>query len=235
LSKCRFAHDSVNFVGHVIGSGNKSADNVKIDAIMSMSPPNTKKKWQSFIGMVNYYREYIPNMSELLVPLTELTRKNSPSNTVNDVRVLRAFDDLKRALCSTTVLRTAKYDRDFLIQCDASNYAVGACLAQVDDEGHEHPICFASSKLSDTQQKWSTIEKEGYAIIFALKKFDHVVYGNNIVIYSDHNPLHFLSESVPKSSKLTRWSLALQRYNIKIVHRPGVDNGNADALSRVFN
>jgi hypothetical protein len=183
--------------------------------------------------MVNYYRAYIPNMSELLIPLTELTKHKMPNKTNNTDKVLEAFEQLKTALCSTKVLRTAQYDRDFIVQTDASDYAVGACLAQLDDEGNEHPIAFASGKLSDTQARWSTIEKEAYAIIFALKKFDHMIFGQNIIVYSDHNPLHFLADSIPKSSKLTRWSLALQRYNLKIEHRAGKLNANCDALSRL--
>ena len=121
---------------------------------------------------------------------------------------------MKSALCSPRILKTARYDRDFIIQSqtDASDYAVGACLAQLDDDGREYPIAFASSKLSDTQCKWSTIEKESYGIIFALRKFDSFVFGQNIIVYSDHNPLHYLINATPKSSKLIRWSLALQRY-----------------------
>ena len=233
LSKCKFGQSSVKYVGHVIGSGNISADQSKISAILNLPIPTTKKLWRSFIGMVNYYRAYIPNMAQLLIPLTELT-KNKMSNKVEITEaVTKSFEELKVALCSPEVLRTAQYDRDFIIQCDASFYAVGACLAQIDDDGSEHPIAFASSKLSDVQRRWSTIEKEGYAIIFALRKFDSIIFGQNIILFTDHNPLHYLTNSLPKSSKLTRWSLALQRYNLTIKHRAGKLNANCDALSRL--
>ena len=108
------------------------------------------------------------------------------------------------------VLRTPCYDNEagFIIQCDASDYGIGACLAQSFSDG-EHPLAYASCKLSPTQRNWATIEKEAFAIIFALKKFDDIVYGRKITVFSDHNPLKFLSDAVPKSSKLTRWSLAL--------------------------
>ena len=234
LSKCQFARDTAKFVGHMIGSGTVSTDRGKIAAILDMPIPSTKKLWRSFIGMANYYRAHIPNLSELLIPLTDLTKNQAPSKTDITEEILQAFELIKDALCSAQVLRTVRYDRDFIIQTDASDYAVGACLAQIDDEGNEHPIAFASSKLSEAQRRaWSTVEKEGYAIIFALKKFDHMVFGYNITIFSDHNPLHFLIDSTPKSSKLTRWSLALQRYNIKIEHRAGKLNANCDALSRL--
>ena len=98
------------------------------------------------------------------------------------------------------MLRTARFDRDFIIQTDASEYAIGACLTQLDDDGSEHPIAFASCKLTDTQCKWSPSEKEGYVIIFALRKFDYTIYGlNSIIVYSDHNPLQYLIDATPKS------------------------------------
>jgi len=100
------------------------------------------------------------------------------------------------------------------------------------EDNLEMPIAFASAKLSDVQTRWSTIEKEAYAVIFALQKFDVIVYGSHIDLYSDHNPLKYLVECVPKSAKLTRWALSLSRYDIKVHHIKGTDNVVADFLSR---
>jgi len=234
LSKCKFGMPTVKYVGHKIGSGTVQADQSKIEAVLNIKMPTTKKLLRSFIGMANYYQKYIPNLSAMLIPLTNLTKSKLPNQLKITEDAVQAFEQIKTALCSTRVLRTARFDRDFIIQTDASDYAVGACLSQLDDEGLEHPIAFASEKFSDVQSRWSTIEKEGYAIIFALRKFDHYIFGHNaVVVYSDHNPLHFLIDATPKSSKLTRWMLALQRYNITIEHRPGSKNANCDALSRL--
>ena len=174
-------------------------------------------------------------MSSLLLPLTDLTRNDAPEKSVNTDSVLRAFEELKRTLSSPAVLHAVRYDRGFFLQADASDYAVGACLSQLNDEDRECPVAFASCKLSDTQRRWSTIEKKAYAVIFALHKCDNMVYCHQVLVQSDHNPLHFMSEAVPKSSKLVRWQMALQRYNTTIVHRQGVNHTNADALSRLFN
>ena len=233
LKKCSFAKPSVKFVGHIIGSGKKTVDTEKIETIMKLPIPDTKSLWRSFNGMASYYRAYIPNLAQLIAPLNELTRKHQPNKIQPTESIVQSFEAIKKALCGAEVLRPPDFTKEFIIQCDASNYAIGACLAQINNEGEEHPIEFASSKLSATQQRWSTIEKEAYAIIFALRKFDHFVYGQPITIYTDHNPLHFLVNSLPKSSKLTRWSLALQRYEITIKHRAGKMNSNCDALSRL--
>jgi RNase H-like domain found in reverse transcriptase len=111
----------------------------------------------------------------------------------------------------------------FILRTDASNYAISGCLYQkVDDDidkvdisgTGERPIQFFSQKLTFTQSHWSVIEKEAYAVIRSLQKFEHILFCSQIVVFSDHNPLSFLVDCVTQSSKLARWSLALQNYNI---------------------
>jgi RNase H-like domain found in reverse transcriptase/Reverse transcriptase (RNA-dependent DNA polymerase) len=233
LSKCVFCKNSLKYVGHVIGSGTIAADEDKINAILNIAVPTTKKLIRSFTGMANYYRRYIPNLSTLLIPLTELCKKDAPKTVVVTQRLVDAVNCIKQALCSTRVLRSACFEKDFYVQTDASKVAVGACLSQLDDEGDDYPIAFASCKLSTAQQNWSTVEREAFAIIFALKRFDHWLFGSKVIVVSDHNPLSYLLNCVPKSSKLMRWALALQRYNIVVKHRPGRLHGNCDALSRL--
>ncbi|GFW46295.1 hypothetical protein TNCV_1387971 [Trichonephila clavipes] len=106
-------------------------------------------------------------------------------------------------------------------------------LSQNDEKGKENPIAFFSKKLTETQTRWATIEREAYAVIEALKRFDSWIFGAEIEVISDHNPLTYLTLTTPQSAKLTRWALALQRYNIAISYRKGVKHGNADALSRL--
>ena len=105
---------------------------------------------------------------------------------------------------------------------------------QRDEEGRLKPIMFASQKLTSTQPKWSTIEREAYAVNWALGKFEIWIYGTPITHHTDHNHLKYLTEGVPRSPRLQRWALALSRYQISIVHRPGSANTVADALSRIY-
>jgi len=106
-------------------------------------------------------------------------------------------------------------------------YAVGACLAQLNDERVEAPITYAFQKLTDVQTRWACIEKEAYAVIYALEQFGHIVYHSPINLYTDHNPLKYLVNCSPKSAKLTIWSLSLAKWNIVVHHRVGVLDGNA--------
>jgi hypothetical protein len=123
--------------------------------------------------------------------------------------------------------------KSFNVIVDASDYAVGGILTQTALDGTERPVAFGSTKLSNTQKNWATVEKEAYAAIWALNKFKHWILGSKITLYSDHNPLTFLLESVPKSSKLMRWALALQEFEVVFKYRAGVHNQAADCISRL--
>jgi hypothetical protein len=182
--------------------------------------------------MCSFYRCYIQNFASISVPLTNLTRKGSSDKITFNQTELDAFNQLKEALANSVTLYSPSSDRPYVIRTDASDYAVGAVLSQNDNQMQEHPIAFASSKLSGPQLNWSTIEKEAYAIIFSLQKFDYLVFGREIHLFTDHNPLQYLAISAPKSAKLTRWALSLSRYNIIVNHTRGVDNVTADCLSR---
>ena len=106
-------------------------------------------------------------------------------------------------------------------------------MIQWDDHGNEKPIAFASLKLSPTQSRWSTIEREAFAVIWSLRKFRSWIFLSKIIVFSDHNPLSFLTEAAPKSAKLARWALALQEFNIDFRYRAGRRNAAADFLSRL--
>ncbi|GFX95427.1 retrovirus-related Pol polyprotein from transposon opus [Trichonephila clavipes] len=137
--------------------------------------------------------------------------------------------ELKELLCEVTSLATPDANLPFKVHCDASDYGVGCCLTQQDTEGIYRPIAFASQKFNATQKNWASIEKEAWAVLYGLNKFDKWIYGAKGEIISDHNPLKYLNQS----PKLTRWALALQRWNHSITHRPGIQHRSADALFRL--
>ena len=115
---------------------------------------------------------------------------------------------------------------------DTSGYAISGILDQKHESGVEYPIAFFSSKLTPTQQNWATIEREAYAVLVAVMKYKSWFYGSKVRIHSDHNPLTFLTESAPKSSKLMRWNLALAEFNLEFHYLAGKQNVPADTLSR---
>jgi len=107
---------------------------------------------------------------------------------------------------------------------------VGATLGELDENGVEQPLAFASQKLTDTQMAWATIEREAYAVIWALNRFRDIIFGSRVSIFCDHNPLQYIRECAPKSAKLLRWSLALQEFDIEFQYKKGPHNKSAKLL-----
>ena len=234
IKKCSFAKPEVKFIGHVIGSGRHRPDERKLDTIMDLSRPITKRDVKRMLGFFSYFRAYIPNAAELTHVLSNLITNDKPARVVWTETEDIAFQQLKQALCDCTRrnLYTIRYGEPFGVHVDSSKYAVGACLMQWNEDGTERPISFASSKLTGSQLSWAAVEKEAYAVVWALNKFRTWCFGVPIVIYSDSNPLTYLTSNATKSAKLTRWSLALQEYNYTFKFRRGTLNVVPDFLSR---
>ena len=172
--------------------------------------------------------------------MTDLTSNCSPERVVLDGKSREAFYTLKKLLCKATIepLRIIDVSQPFSLYVDSSDYSVGAALTQtvVNENGSslvDYPVAFASAKLTTTQQRWAVIEKEAYAALWGLQKFKQWLLGARVTLYSDHNPITFLTDSNAKSSKLVRWTLALQEFNVTFCYKSGKTNEAADCLSRM--
>ena len=215
-------------MGHKIGQGGVSPLESKVVAVREMSRPQTKKEIQTFLGMTGYYRRYIQNYASIAAPLSDLTRKCMPDKIVWTDQTQQAFDTLKTALTSSTVMRNPDL---FILQTDASNIGVGAVLSQGQDE---RPIAYFSQKVLDREGNYSTIEKECLAVVPSIKHFDVYLLGKpfilQIKLITKH--LKWQQKFKEKTSCLTRWSLSLQPFIFTVEHRKGTSNANADTLSR---
>ena len=230
LAKCEFAKPEVKFVGHFVGSGKRRPDPQRLEGFAEMERPRTKKELRKLLGAFGYYREYIPHFAHIAKPLTDLTGKHSPNVLPWENEQQCAFELLRGKMCSAHVLRIPQLGRPYTLHTDASGSAVGATLGQLDEAGVEQPLAFASQKLSGPQTAWATIEREAYAVIWALNRFRDIVYGTKVTVYCDHNPLQYVRECAPKSAKLLRWAMALQEFDLEFRYTKG--SSNADWLSR---
>ena len=233
LKKCEFAKHKVNFVGNLVGEGVRRPLESKIEIIKNMPEPTTKKGVRSFIGMVNFFRGFIKNFSQVMFPITELTKNNRSNRVKFNDEERNAFEQIKKLLCDCTNLYAPNYEKEFILRSDASDTAIGACLLQKDDEGNEQPIAFLSSKLNETQRNWKIVVKEAYAIVYSLKKWGYIIYNSHVTVYCDNNPLHYIINSTPTSPKLIRWSISLSKFDITVIHVKGTENLVADHLSRL--
>ncbi|GBM47557.1 Retrovirus-related Pol polyprotein from transposon 17.6 [Araneus ventricosus] len=170
-----------------------------------------------------------PSKSPLTQSLKEKIKKEGV-NWTEDCN--RAFTELKNRLTEIPVLHAPDYNREFIVQTDASDLGIGVVMSQRNDKGEEHPVLFLSKKNTDAQRKYGTTEKECAAIIYAITKLRYYLDGQQFTIETDHNPLIWLNSNAGANQRLMRWSLALQPFRYKVVHKAGRKHLNADALSR---
>lgn len=232
--KCFFAKELIEYLGHIISSMGILPDPRKLRAIIDFPAPMTVKQTQAFLGMVNFYRKHVHKISEIAHPLTQLTRKSVPW-TWGEVEET-AFQSLKNCLTNPPILGYPDWSRSFHIYTDASDTGLGSILCQFQDphgtgEDVEVTIAYNSKHLSDRERRYSTVEKELYAIVHAVTIFRPYIYGQRFKIYSDHRPLSYLYNKKEPAGRLSRWALKLQEYQFEIVYQPGKEQ-KADCLSR---
>lgn len=230
LDKSHFLRKEVLYLGHTITSEGLKPNNDKIDAILRYPIPETVTQIKSFLGLIGYYRKFIKDFAKITRPLTACLKKGR--KIVINGEYKECFETCKKLLTNAPLLQFPDFSKTFILTTDASNFAIGAVLSQ-GTIGSDKPVAYASRTLSDTEVKYSTIEKELLAIIWAVKHFRPYLYGNKFTIFTDHRPLAWLYSLKEPNSKLTRWRLRLEEYDFEIKYKKGPQNTNADALSRI--
>ncbi|XP_033747087.1 uncharacterized protein K02A2.6-like [Pecten maximus] len=228
--KLKLCLSSVTYLGHVISERGLEMDPAKVKAITEMPTPKDKAGIQRLLGMINFVQKFAPRLSELTSPLRDLLKKDSEFIWDEAVHG-QAFSEIKATLSDTPVLRYFDPKKQTILQCDASEYGLGACLLQ---EGH--PVGYASRALTATECNYAQIEKELLAVVFGMTKFEQYTYGNKVIVESDHKPLEIIHKknlfSTPK--RLQRMLLNLQRFDYTIIYKKGTHMYMADTLSRAF-
>ena len=232
LGKCQFAMSQCVYLGHVVGNGMVKLERSKVETIENFPVPENKREIRTFLGLTGYYRKFIPDYATIAAPLLDLTKKALPNSLKLNDEARKAFEKLKKLLCSEAVLSSPDLGRPFILQTDASDRGVGAVLCQQGDDGEEHPVYYYSRKFLPREERYSVIEKECLAIKLAVTAFRVYLLGRSFVIQTDHRSLEWLDRLKDNNPRLCRWSLALQPYQYTVVYRAGDHNKNADALSR---
>ena len=230
--KCKFKQLEVEYLGLLISQGRIAMDPGKVRAVLDWPTPRKVKDIQAFLGFANFYRRFVKDFSKLAKPLTELLRKGVKWNWGDSQQ--QAFEALKRSFTEAPVLALPDLSKQFILECDASDFATGAVLSQLGPDGLVHPVAFYSKSLNEAERNYEIYDKELLAIVRALDEWRHYLEGapERTDIVSDHKNLLYFSETRTLTRRQVRWSLFLSRFDFAIRHRPGRLGGKPDAMSR---
>ncbi|BHF70227.1 hypothetical protein SprV_0301327700 [Sparganum proliferum] len=231
-AKCILGATSLEFLGHLIDSNGIRPLPSKVAAIRDFPAPTSKRQLQRFLGMVNFYRRFLPNCADTILPLTSLLSGSKRTFELTPA-ALTSFEQVKALLADATLLTHYHADAPISLMVDASNVAVGAVLQQSLPDSTV-PLAFFSKKLSKAETRYSTFGRELLAAYLAVRHFRHLLEGREFTIFTDHKPLTFAIHS--RSDKLSPREIRhldyISQFTSDIRHIDGSRNEVADALSR---
>eukprot|EP00112_Aurelia_sp_Birch-Aquarium-sp1_P002833 Seg1313.12 transcript_id=Seg1313.12/GoldUCD/mRNA.D3Y31 product="Retrovirus-related Pol polyprotein from transposon 17.6" pseudo=true protein_id=Seg1313.12/GoldUCD/D3Y31 len=208
-SKCVFGGEAVDFIGHQIGRGELGLHDENVKKVRDAPRPRTKKEVKSFLGLTGFYRNFIPNYAAIASPLSDLTKKGLPNEVEWNDAHEKAYGTLKKMTVTKPVLRLPEITKPFVLRTDASNTGIGAVLLQ-DHDGKLFPVSYPSKKLLEREKAYSTIEKECFAIVWAIKKFMLYLYGTEFIIQTDQQPLVYLNKTKFVNDRVVHSELQIQ-------------------------
>ena len=233
--KSSFCCREIRFLGHRITEDGVRPCPDKVAAIRDFPCPRSRREIHRFLGMAEFWRRFIPHFAALSAPLSDLLKRNAPSEFDRlPPAALTAFQRIKHYLSGPeVVLALPRFDREFILRPDACDVGIGSVLLQHDEQGRERPVAFFSQKLSPRERSWSTTEKELYAVVRSLQVFRPYLYGVSFRLETDHSNLRFL-HSCTGPTRLARWAIKLGEFQFRVYHRPGRSAAMRvpDALSR---
>lgn len=227
--KCVLFKQEVEFLGRTVNRSGLGIGQSYIDTMNNWPIPLCTKDVERFCGFANYHRNFIKDFAEMIAPLYAVTGKNR-FNWGDEQQ--SAFDKVKLALTSAPVLTLPTKEGHFILDTDASEYALGAELLQIQD-GQERTISYASIGLLPEQKRYCTTRKELLAVVTFTRYYRYYLLGRPFTIRTDHSSLQWLLNFRYPEGQLARWMEELSQYNMKIQHREGKKHLNADALSRI--
>ncbi|KAG1136878.1 hypothetical protein G6F37_010104 [Rhizopus arrhizus] len=209
-------------------------DPAKTQRIVDWPRPRNVTEVNRFVGMVQYYRRYIPNLSTIMCPLNHIKKKNVAFVWKEEQEA--SFKACKEALVNDVLLVHPDFTKPFVLYTDASDVGLGGVLSQAEGSDPEvlRPVYFGSKALNEQEKRISIYEKEFLAIVYFIHLFKVYLLGHHFTVYTDQRSLQFLIKfNEEASAKLVRWQASLMAYDFDIIYRPGKVNVNTDALSRL--
>ena len=240
-SKCNFFKKHIQYLGHLVSGEGIEPLPEKLEAVRKMPPPTTPKEVRQFLGLVGYYRKFVPKFADIARPLTNLTKLDVPYEWNN--RCQEAFEFLKQMLLKEPILKYPDPSKPYTLFTDASKFAWACVLTQ--EYEHEfdgkkrkilHPITYMSGLFKGSQVNWATLTKEAYAIYVSVKKLDHYIQDAEVTLRSDHLPLKSFLQKNTLNTKVNNWAIDITSRcrNIQFEYIKGIKNTLADTMSRLI-
>ena len=237
-SKCDFFKKHIHYLGHLISADGIRPLKDKLDSIRDMPAPCNSKEVKQFLGLVGYYRKFVPCFAALSRPLSKLTCKDKVFEWTQECK--KAFATLKEKLCAQPILQYADTTKGYTLYTDASKYGWAGVLTQLHTtviDGKtittDHPVAYVSGLFRGSQINWAALTKEAYAIYMSVKKLSFYLTDAEVLLKSDHLPLKKFLQKNTLNTKVNNWAMELEAFNIKFQHVSGKTNILADMLSRL--
>ena len=239
MEKCSFLKKHIQYLGHIVsGEGLKPVPE-KLSSIQQMPHPYTPKEVKQFLGLVGYYRKFIPRYADIARPLNALTHKDVEFVWTDLCQ--RSFDLLKTMVTEEPILVYPDPSKPYILFTDASKYAWSCVLTQEythDIKGKTvkvlHPISYQSGLFKGSQLNWACLTKEAYAIYMSIKKLDYYLVDADIILRSDHLPLKKFLNKNTLNSKVNNWAVKISPFRITFEYIKGIKNTLADTMSRLI-
>ncbi|EFP01211.1 hypothetical protein CRE_24401 [Caenorhabditis remanei] len=237
MEKCSFLMEEIKFLGFIINKQGRRPDPEKVRHIKNMPEPTNVSQVKSFLGLIQFYGQFVKQLFRLRQPLDNLTAKDTDFKWNRECQ--KSFDTIKEILQSDLLLTHYNPNLPIIVAADASQYGIGATISHRCPDGTEKTIYHISKTLSKTQRNYSQIEKEGFGLITAVTKFHKFIHGRKFTLRTDHKPLLTIfggKKGVPvyTANRLQRWATILLNYDFDIEYINTKDFGQVDALSRLI-
>ena len=238
--KCNFLKKHIQYLGHMISGEGISPVPEKLESIQKMLPPRNPKQVKQFLGLIGYYRKFVPQFSDLARPLNALTQKDTVFEWTQICQ--ESFDLLKACLMTEPILTYPDPNLPYVLFTDASKYAWACVLTQEKThlvEGKEikilHPITYMSGLFRGSQMNWACLTKEAYAIYMSIKKLAYYLEDADITLQSDHLPLKKFLAKNTLNSKVNNWAIEILPFHITFEYIKGIKITLADTMSHLIN
>ena len=234
--KCAFFKKHIQYLGHLVSEKGFEPLPEKLEAIKKMPAPTMSKEVKQFLGLIGYYRKFVPRFLDISRPLTKLTWHNTPFEWTEQCG--KAFNHLRELLMQYPILRYLDPTKGYVLYTDASGIGWSGVLTQeyIDEKNRakQHPICYVSGQFRGSQLNWAALTKEAYAIYMSIRRLSFYVTDAEVLIRCDHLLLKKFLNKQTMNAKVNNWAVELEQFKLKLDWIPGSKNLLADSLSRLM-